>query len=240
MNINNFEFITHTLNQEDELPEIHESLGDLTEVLEGRNYSLYDEMASDTFVFNLSKTNYGTFKYSGVSDSKNIEGILYDNGNNSFVLSSVTTKTTPAEFFTHLDNSIEKLVDPNKTYDKKVIKIEEEGHITLEIEELLDNGIVIAERIINYKDHSFGRDNDSMDRKVYLVLSDFGLGGVEIIYDTNGNVLDIETIGISQLSGTTFDKEELMRMIKMAKFDLLSREVFRIKNVLNGQRSLKA
>lgn len=233
MKIDNFKTLGNLFTQDDSLDrEETTSLQEFIEDLESVRSSLIAKLKSGTFVYEVAKTKKGNTYYKGNDKGNMSLGIILMKGSNSiFTISQVITKTTLRDFFTTLDYTKNSELDPNGVYFVKETRVEEDGYPQLVLEELVLNGVVVGERVKNYREREYG-ESQTKHREALLCLSEYVLGGMEIMYDRNANVLDLDTIGDVKLKNLNIDKENLRNNIDTYITDLVLREQMRIERIV--------
>lgn len=227
MRVDSFQFLESNIAPMFEGDKDIGSIDKFKDLLKYWNYSLNPNPTSPNYVIDLRKSKKGVYTFYLLDKNQEVRAYLYDDEYAGFLIKNVSTYGNVDEFFSNIDNSIEQLLDPSLPYFKNKITVEEDGELLLEIEELVCNGVVVAERIINHND-SFKYDNEK-EKALYMALSSFGFGGIEVVYSQNQNIIDLDLIGDLPLSKTNLDRNTIEELYKVMVFDILIKSANYIK-----------
>lgn len=228
MKINAFEMLSNLFTEDDYIIESDSSLNEFVEDLQAVRSSILEDLSSGTFRYDVVKSKEGKTLYRGIrNDGMHLSILLMKKNNSTVTVSEKTADTSLDTYFRSLDYS---KLDPFGDYKLREVKVEEDGYVQMIIEELLLNGEAVAQRVINHRNRDGMEDNE---KRALLCLSSYALGGMEVMYDRNSNVLDLDTVGDIRLRNLNVDGEELKENIKYYIMDLVLKEYFRLERLLS-------
>lgn len=215
------------LKQKMEYPLAEESynLSKLGDNLRRNGSSFHSEISSENFVYNLNKSQNGIncFKGRTTSKDKSLKGFYYSDENGSFTLYNSAKLSNPREFFTNV--GLAHQLDSRGKYLSRKTIVEINNHILLEVYELVlvspdSDKKIVGKRIIHYDFHHFANNVQSF---ISNAMYKDSFGGMEVIYDSAGNVKDAEIIGEYKIG--RFDQTKISKESVLENFDIVEAKI---------------